>query len=89
MDGTIMITVTVRIHETEFDLEVRILSIQLAEPGVGIMSSYVDDYTFHWADGTQIPNNVEELIIRGGLDVQDDIIRDKLNNYIHDEYMGE
>ena len=81
-----MTTVTVTVHDTEFDLEAKIDSIQGAEPDVGIMSSYVEDYSLYWADFTPIPSRLEDLIL--SIDGQDDKIREILNRN-HDDYYGE
>ena len=81
-----MITITVSIHGTDFDLEAQIDSIQPAEPDVGIMSSYVEDYSLYWADGISIPQQLEYEILE--VDGQDAKIVDILNNN-HDDYYGE
>lgn len=77
-----MITVTVSINGTDFDLEAQIDSIQPAEPDVGIMSSYVEDYSLYWADGFAIPLQLEEDLL--DVEGQDEKIREKLDNSIHE-----
>ena len=68
-----MTTVNISIHGTDFDLEAQVDSIQEAEPDVGIMSAYVDDYSLYWADGHAIPLKLEEEIL--DIEGQDDKIR--------------
>ena len=77
-----MITVTVTVHDTQFDLEAEIISIQGAEPDVGIMSAYVEDYSLYWADYTIIPPSLEALILE--VNGQDDKIREVLNRNQND-----
>ena len=50
-----MTTITVTVHDTEFDLEAEIDSVEGPEPSAGIMSAYVEDYILYWGDYTPIP----------------------------------
>ena len=79
-----MITITVSVHGTEFDIEAKIDSIQKAEPDVGIMFSYVEDYSLYWANRIRIPGNLEDLIVH----IQDNKIKEILNQN-HDDYYGD
>ena len=64
--------VTVTIHGTEMDLVAAGERICPAEPDVGMMCAYIDEWDLFFADGTQIPAELHKLIaLEEDIKVQD------------------
>ena len=70
--------VTVTIHGSEIDLVAVANEIFPAEPDVGVMSPYIDEWGLLFADGTWIPGEWYELFVEEELQKVQDALNDAL-----------
>ena len=71
--------VTVTIHGTDMDLIAEGKMICPAEPDVGIMRAYIEDWDLHFADGTPIPLGMYGILPQGEFDKVEEALNDALD----------
>ena len=74
------IEVTVTIHDTEMDLIAEGERICLAEPDVGIMRAYIEGWSLLWADGTDFPRELHDLLPGAAIAKIVDALNEALDN---------